>query len=165
MAMFSAAYQAGSMIEVSEEDAKEFLEEFADLVEGIDGFGIFSHNTTLALPMFLPGFGIVWGLFSATSTGYAFSAISSMSPALSHIQPLAILYLLPFGLMELTAYSLATSRSYILLVAIIRKSDLRVLVKPTILEIAIVVGLLLAGGFLEYHMIEVAKDSGFELGI
>lgn len=158
--IFSVAYQIGSMLEITEEEAAEFMEMFEELIRDIDDVGIFLHNTTLALPMFLPGFGIVWGVFSATSTGYAFAAISYLTPELRQIPPLAILYLTPFGVMELTAYSLATSRSYILLRAIIRKTDLLAQAKPTAIEIGIVVGLLLAGGILEYYMINLTMEEG-----
>ena len=153
-ALFSAVYQAGSMAEVSDEDAHAFVEQFEELVADIDGPGIFLHNIMIALPMFLPGFGMVWGMFSATSTGYAFAALAQLNPELAEIPPLTILYLTPFGLMELGAYSLAMSRSYILLMAIIKKTGLSVLAKPTVIEAGIVVGLLLAGGYLEYYMIE-----------
>ena len=159
-AIFSAAFQLGSMLEPSEEAARAFMEEFEELVEGIDGPGIFFHNTALALPMFLPGFGVAWGLFVATSTGYAFASIVSLTPELGQIPPLAILYLSPFGLMELAAYSLATSRSYILIRAVAKKTGIRTLAVPTAAEAAAVVGLLLAGGFLEHYMIELAVEEG-----
>lgn len=164
-AVFSAAYQAGSMLEMSEENARAFMDEFEELVEGIDGTGIFLHNTMLALPMFLPGFGIAWGLFSATSTGYAFAAIVHLAPELGQIPPLAILYLSPFGLMELAAYSIAMSRSYILIAAIAKKTGLGTHAKHTAAEVGIVAGLLLAGGFLEYYMIEVATREGFAAAV
>lgn len=163
MAIFSLAFQVGSMSEPTEEEASAFMDEFESLVEGIDSIGIFTHNTMLALPMFIPGFGVAWGLFSAWSTGFAFSAIVFMAPELSGIPPLAILYMSPFGIMELVAYSLAISRSFILIAMIVRKIDLKPTIKPTAIEIAIVVGLLLAGGFLEFYMIEMAQEGNFEM--
>ena len=163
MGLFTAAFQLGSMSEVSEEEANIFMEEFEKLVEDIDAIGIFVHNTTISLPMFLPGFGIAWGLFSAWSTGFAFAAIVSITPELEQIPPLTILYLSPFGLMELCAYSLATSRSFILIRAISKKTNLKPLLKPTVIEVGILIGLLLAGGFLEDYMIKLAQDEGFEM--
>ena len=65
LGIFSSAFQIGSMSTVSEEDANTFMDEFKELVLDIDAFGIFTHNTTIALPMFIPGFGIAWGIFSA----------------------------------------------------------------------------------------------------
>lgn len=163
MGLFTAVFQLGSMAEVSEEEANIFMEEFKKLVEDIDAVGIFVHNTTISLPMFIPGFGVAWGLFSAWSTGFAFAAIVSITPELGEIPPLAILYLSPFGLMELGAYSLATSRSFILIKAITKKTNLKPFLKPTLIEITIVVGLLLAGGFLEDYMIKLSLEEGFAI--
>jgi len=163
LGIFTAAYQIGSMSSVSEEEADAFMAEFKDLILDIDAFGIFVHNTTIALPMFIPGFGIAWGVFSAWSTGYAFAAIATVVPAIAEIPPLAILFLSPFGLMEITAYSLGISRSFILIRAISKKTNLIPFIKPTIIEIGIVVALLLVGGFLEFYMIELFQEEGFEM--
>lgn len=161
--IFASAYQIGSFSTVGDEEAKMFMSEFEKLVLDIDAFGIFTHNTTIALPMFIPGFGVAWGLFSAWSTGYAFAAIATTAPILADVPPLAILFLSPFGLMELVAYSLGISRSFILIRAITKKVNLTSFIKPTAIEIGIVVGLLLAGGYLEFYMIELAQQEGFKL--
>jgi hypothetical protein len=65
--------------------------------------------------------------------------------------------------MEITAYSLGISRSFILIKAIIKKTDLIQFIRPTLIEIAIVIGLLLAGGYLEFYMIELALESGLDM--
>ena len=65
--------------------------------------------------------------------------------------------------MELTAYSLGISRSFILIVAIIKKKSLIPFLKPTGIEIGIVIILLLIGGYVEFYMIEMAQEQG--LGI
>ena len=163
LGIFASAFQIGSMSTVSEEEANEFMVEFEELVLDIDAFGIFTHNTTLALPMFIPGFGVAWGIFSAWSTGFAFAAIATTVPEIQNISPLSILFLSPFGLMEIFAYSLGISRSFILIRAITKKINLTQFIKPTIIEIGIVVGLLLAGGYLEFYMIELAQNSGLEM--
>ena len=160
LGLFAAAFQIGSMSDVSEEEAKAFMAEFEDLVLDIDAFGIFTHNLTLALPMFIPGFGVAWGLFSAWSTGFAFASIALTAPQIAEIPPLSILFLTPFGLIELVAYSFGISRSFILIRAVIKKIDLIQFLKPTLIEIGIVVGLLLAGGYLEFYMIELAQEQG-----
>ncbi len=164
MGLFTAAYQIGSLMEPTEEEAQAFLEEFKELIDDIDAFGIFSHNTLLSLPMFIPGFGIGWGFFSAWSTGFAFAALVLLTPELSGVPALALLYLSPFGIMELVAYSIATSRSYILIWMIIKKINLRTAMRSTSIEIGILVGLLLVGGILENYMIELAEESGFDFG-
>jgi len=163
LGFFAAAYQIGSMSSVSEEEANAFMSEFKELVLDIDAFGIFVHNTTIALPMFIPGFGVAWGIFAAWSTGFAFAAIASTIPEIGEIPPLSILFLSPFGLMEVFAYSLGISRSFILIRAVSKKINLIPFIKPTVIEIGIVVALLLAGGYLEFYMIELAQEEGLEM--
>ena len=160
MGIFAAAYQIGSMTSVSEDEANIFMSEFEELISDIDAFGIFTHNVTIALPMFIPGFGVAWGIFSAWSTGFAFASIIVVAPQLEDIPPLSILFLSPFGLMELVAYSFGISRSFILIRAISKKINLIPFIKPTLIEIGIVVGLLLTGGYLEFYMIELAQEQG-----
>ena len=41
-----------------------------------------------------------------------------------------------------------------------KKIDLVPFIKPTLIEIGIVVGLLLVGGYLEFYMIEMAQKEG-----
>ena len=162
-AAFSGAYQMGAMWEVGEADAREFMEQFSDIVEDIDAPGIFLHNMTIALPMFLPGFGMAWGLFSAWSTGYAFASISLLNPSLGGVLPLAVLYLSPFGLMELAAYSMAISRSFILALALARRRPLRPHLPATAAEAGALVALLLAAAYIEMYMIEELTDGEISL--
>ena len=157
LGIFTTTYQIGAMTLVSEEEADAFMLEFEELVLDIDAFGIFAHNTIIALPMFIPGFGVAWGLFSAWSTGYAFAAIIFAIPEMEVIPPLSLLFLSPFGLMEVASYSLGISRSFILIRAISKKVNLRSFIRPTVIEIGIVITLLLAGGYLEFYMIELAQ--------
>jgi len=158
LGIFSAAFSLGAEMQVSEEEAKIFLEEFNKLIESLKsenfGFKIFIHNTQIALAMFIPGVGIGWGVFSAVSTGFAFAALTTATPLLGEIPPLALIFATPFGLMELAAYSLAMSRSFILIVALFRRTQIKEQWKPLTLEIGIVFGLLLAGGIIEAYMIE-----------
>ena len=163
MGLFTASYQIGALSEVPQEDAEAFLEEFEELIEGIDGPGIFFHNLVIGLPMFIPGFGVAWGFFTSWQTGYAFAALVSIIPQLSEVPALALLYLSPFGMMELVAYSIAMSRSLLLIHKIIKKISIKDDYKIVGIEVGIVVGLLLAGGFLEVYMIEIAEQSGVEM--
>jgi len=160
LGLFAALFQIGSLSTVTEEEAAAFMAEFEELVLDIDAFGIFTHNLTIALPMFIPGFGVVWGLFASWSTGFAFASIALTAPEIGDIPPLSILFFSPFGLMELVAYSFGISRSFILIRAILKKFDLIPFIKPTLIEIGIVIGLLLAGGYLEFYMIEIAQKEG-----
>ena len=154
LGIFSASFAIGAEIQVSEEEGKIVLEELESLIGEIDAVGIFTHNTSLALPMFIPGFGIAWGAFAAFSTGMAFSVIQDANPMLENIPSLTILFMSPFGLMEVAAYSIAMSRSYMIVHKMIRRMSIRPDFRVIGLEIAIVVGLLLTGGFVEWHFIE-----------
>ena len=154
LGIFSASFAIGAEIQVSEEESKIVLEELESLIAEIDAVGIFTHNTSLALPMFIPGFGIAWGAFAAFSTGMAFSVIQDANPILENIPSLTILFMSPFGLMEIAAYSIAMSRSYMIIHKMIKRMSIRPDFRVIGLEIAIVVGLLLTGGFVEWHFIE-----------
>ena len=154
LGIFSASFAIGAEIQVSEEESKIVLEELESLIAEIDAVGIFTHNTSLSLPMFIPGFGIAWGAFAAFSTGMAFSVIQDANPMLENIPSLTILFMSPFGLMEVAAYSMAMSRSYMIVHKMIKKMSIRQDFRVIGLEIAIVIGLLLTGGFVEYYFIE-----------
>ncbi len=152
--IFSVAYSIGTVSNISNEEIKSFLKEFQKEIEGINAIGIFEHNASVALPMFVPGFGIAWGSFAAWSTGIAFKALVSTNPTLGKLPALALLYLSPFGVMELVAYSIGMSRSFLFLYAIIRKRQIKKELRNTALEIGIVLALLLGAGFIEYSMIQ-----------
>jgi hypothetical protein len=166
--LFSFSYWIGSILEVPQEDAEAFMEEFQDLIEDLDGLGIFFHNATIGMPMFIPGFGVAWGFFTSWQTGYAFAAIVTVTPILENlpggpIASLSLLYLSPFGLMELVAYSLGMSRSFLLVHKLIKKISIKPDAKIVGIEVGIAAGLLLAGGFLEIYMIESLGDAAFEV--
>jgi len=154
LGIFSASFAIGAEVQVSEEESKLILEQLESLIGEIDAIGIFSHNTSLALPMFIPGFGIAWGAFAAFSTGMAFSVIKDASPMLANVPSLTILFMSPFGLMEVAAYSIAMSRSYMIVHKMIKRMPIRPDFRVIGVEIAILVGLLLTGGFVEYYYIE-----------
>ena len=124
------------------------------LIAEIDAVGIFVHNVSLSLPMFIPGFGVAWGAFAAFSTGMAFSVIKDASPMLANVPSLTVLFMSPFGLMEVAAYSIAMSRSYMIVHKMIKRMPIRPDYRVIGLEIAILIGLLLTGGFVEYYFIE-----------
>jgi len=158
LGVFSAAFSIGAKMEVPEEEASIFLDEFNKLLDTLKGgnFGIeiFLHNVEIALPMFVPGFGVAWGIFAAFSTGFAFAALATSNTLLAKIPPIAMIFATPFGLMELAAYSIGMSRSFLLIVGIFKKTPISQQWKQIALEIGIVIGLLLLGGIIEAYMIE-----------
>ena len=158
-AIFTVVYGTSAVTsEPTEEEIQEIMDFFDEIVGTIDGIGIFVHNVMIALPMFIPGVGVVWGLFSAYSTGFAFSAIAAANANVAQLNPLAIL-LTPFGLMEMAAYSIGMSRSVLLAKNVYQKNwDLIKNEKLVLsIEIGIVITLLLIGGIVEMWMIETAQ--------
>jgi len=158
MGLFTVAYQIGAISTVNEDEALQILDEFKNTIDVIDGFGIFVNNVMIALPMFIPGVGVAWGLFSGWSTGFAFASILTSIPTLSNFPPLAILYYSPFGIMELIAYSLGISRSYMIAYAIIKHRTIKPQLLITGIEIGIVIILLVIAGYIEFAMIDNAKE-------
>ena len=154
MGLYSLSYQIGALSEIGDEESSAFLEEFGDLIESIDAIGIFANNIILALPMFIPGFGVAWGLFSGWSTGYAFASIIAATPSLSDFPPLGILYSSSFGFLELVAYSIGTSRGYLLIWNIIKRKKLGIDLLPLSVEIAVVFVLIYVGAYLEFDLIK-----------
>ena len=155
--VFLAAYSIGGLYKMSEEDANNFVNEFHGAVQEIDAIGIFSHNISVALPMFIPAFGLAWGSYTAWSTGAAFAALTANNPILANLPPVSIFLFSPFGPLELGAYSLAMSRSFLVLFRIIRRNPIRKEALPTAIEVGIVFALLLIAGFIEYDMISHAE--------
>jgi len=157
VALFTIVYALGTQSAVTEAEAEEILAYFEGIIAEVDAMLIFTHNLTIALAMFIPGAGMVWGFFSAWTTGFAFAALEFSNPKLSEISPLAV-FLTPFGMMELTAYAIAMSRSFLLLQQIIKKTSIFTNKKTTLIEIGIVIGLLLIGGIVENEMIQTAME-------
>jgi len=158
LGLFTISFQVGAMYEVSDEEANEFVQEFLSNTNTIDGIGIFLNNLTAALPMFVPGFGIAWGSYTAWSTGFGFAAIQSMAPGLADMVPLSVLYFSPYGLIELVAYSIAMSRSLLIILVLVKRANLKSLFKPSAIEVGIVIALLIIAGFLEEYMINAAPS-------
>ena len=143
----------GAMYKMSDDQTRDFLKEFSKTTHGIGAAGIFLHNASDALPMFVPAAGVGLGVYIAGSTGAAFSAMAATNPEMSNLPPLALLLASPFGIMELVAYSIGMSRSFHLVWTIIKKNPLKKEIRPTIIEIGIVLALLLVAGIIESMMV------------
>lgn len=153
IAAFLIAYSAGAAVPLSDEEAREVREQFAEQIEGIDEVGIFINNVRIALGMFIPGLGAGLGLFSGFATGSVFAALANSSPALEGVPPLLI-FLTPFGAMELFTYGLAMSRSSMLVYYFIKKRSWRDYAVPTLIELGIAVAVLFAAAVIEWQIIE-----------
>ena len=159
MAIFSISFEFGATTQVSTEEANEFVQNFLSQTQEIDGFGIFLNNISAALPMFVPGAGVALGIYSGWSTGFGFAAFAIMAPGLAEIEPLTILFYSPYGVMEVIAYSIAMSRSFLVVFYLVKKVNPKSLIKPSLIEIAAAVGLLLAAGFVEEFVIQLSQGS------
>jgi len=158
MGIFSLSFQIGATSEVSDAESNSFVQEFLSNTQEIDGLGFFQNNFFAALPMFIPGFGMIFGAYISWSTGFGFAAIVSMAPGLAEVQPLSIFYLSSYGIMEITAYSISMSRSFHIAYVLFKRVKLKSLIKPTLIEIGIVLALLLVGGFLEEYLIKLSQE-------
>jgi uncharacterized membrane protein SpoIIM required for sporulation len=157
MMVLIIAYSVGAtLMQINASQAELIKTHFQQQIKGINQYGIFANNARVALGMFIPGFGIALGTFSAFSTGLVFNVLTTTSPALSSISPL-IVFLTPFGILEIIAYGIAISRSGILSYQLIKdtnkRNSWRKYVIPTVIEIGIVVVILLIGAIIEWQMI------------
>lgn len=159
LGLFTLSFQIGAITPISDDDANSFVQKFLSDTQDTTGLAIFTNNAQAALPMFVPGFGIAWGIYTGWSTGAGFASMVIMAPALAEIVPLSILYMSPFGFMEIVAYSIAMSRSYHVIFSLVKKKNPKLLIKSSSIEIGIVIALLLIAGFLEEYMISMAQAS------
>ena len=159
--LFIIAYSVGAIfIKINNSQAEIIKRDFEEQIKGINQYGIFINNFRAALGMFIPGFGIAIGIFSALSTGLVFNAILHTSPFLSHnVSPL-IVFLTPFGILEIIAYGIAISRSGILSYQLIKDTNKRKswqkYVIPTIIDLGIVLIILLIGAIVEWQIVRTA---------
>ena len=158
MGIFSLSFQIGATSQVSPEEANDFVQEFLSATQDSDGFAFFVNNVSASLPMFVPGLGAILGIYTGWSTGFGFAALITMAPGLANIEPLTILFYSPYGIMEVTAYSIAMSRSFHVVYSLVKKVSPISLIKPSLIEIGIVIGLLVIAGFLEEYMIKLAQE-------
>lgn len=153
VAAFLVAYSAGAAVPMTDQEAEEAREQFQDLIQDIDAIGIFLNNFGLSLAMFIPAAGAGFGAFTGFQTGNVYAAFAHDSPLLANTPALAI-FILPHGIMEVFVYGLAMSRSGMLVYYMVKKKPWREYVKPTLIELGIAAGVLLAAAYVEWWTIE-----------
>lgn len=152
---FLILYWTGTQTKLDYNSSIKLKEQFMQKIEGLNYIGIFANNLTISIIMFIPGIGILFGLFSGYSTGTVFSAIAQTSKATTEqISPLVIL-LTPFGIMEIFSYGLAISRSSLLLISLIKKDNVSKQLKYTLIEVMITVVILFFAALIEWHFISI----------
>jgi len=161
-AAFLIAYSMGAAVPLSDEDASEIRKQFADQIKDIDQNGIFLNNFKISLIMFIPAAGVGFGGYAGFGTGEVISALANSTPGLSGILSL-IIFITPFGIMEVFVYGLAMSRSGLLIVRLVKDKPWRAEARrpfyensivPTLVELGIAAVVLFAAAVIEWQIIE-----------
>lgn len=152
---FLGIFFVGFSFKMDESFSKELSKNFINQIRDIDEFGIFFNNLKIALVMFIPVIGIIMGTISGFSTGLVFNSIldASGGAVSSYSNPL-IIFLTPFGILEILSYGIAISRSGILIFEILKREFVKKSFIHLIIEIMLVSGLLFMGAIIEWMMIE-----------
>jgi hypothetical protein len=140
----------GTSVTLEESTSSLLKEQFQNKIKNIDSVGIFFNNFLISFLMFIPGIGIAFGLFSGFSTGNIFMILTRDLPI--QIPPLLV-FLTIFGIMELVSYGIAISRSYMLLIRIIKRSNVKESLIHAGIEIGIVAIILLFSAIIEWDLI------------
>lgn len=150
---FLGIFYVGYSIKMDESFSNELSKNFMNQIRDIDEFGIFFNNLKIALVMFIPVVGIIMGTISGFSTGLVFNSIMNISGTASYSNPL-IIFLTPFGILELISYGLAISRGGILFFELIKKKFTKKSLIYLLVEVALVGMMLFTGAIIEWMMIE-----------
>jgi hypothetical protein len=152
MIFFLSIFYLGFSFKMDESMSKELSKNFINQVSNMDEFGIFLNNLKIALVMFIPVIGLVMGTISGFSTGLVFNSIMNLSDV-PYSNPLVI-FLTPFGILELVSYGLAISRGCILIFELLKKKFTKKSLFYLLIEVALVSGMLFVGAIIEWMMIE-----------
>jgi len=161
-AVFLIAYSIGAAVPLTEEDASEIRKQFADQIKDIDQNGVFLNNFKISLIMFIPAAGVGFGGYAGFGTGEVISALAASTQGLSGILSL-IIFITPFGIMEVFVYGLAMSRSGLLIVRLVKDKPWRAEARrpfyensivPTLVELGIAAVVLFAAAVIEWQIIE-----------
>jgi hypothetical protein len=133
-------------------------EQFQKKIKNIDSTGIFINNFLISILMFIPGVGIAFGLFSGFSTGNIFMIITQDLPI--QLPPLLV-FLTIFGIMELISYGIAISRSYLLLIQILKRTNIKENIIHTSFEIGVVAIILFISAIIEWDLIRQSGNMNF----
>ena len=156
--VFLIFFTIGTLVTFDETTSQELKEQFQNKIKNIDSLGIFFNNFLISILMFIPGIGIAFGLFSGFSTGNIFVIITRDLPI--QIPPLLV-FLTIFGIMELVSYGIAISRSYLLLISIIKRTNIKENLIYTGIEIGIVSIILFVSAIIEWDLIRQSGGLNF----
>ena len=155
---FLVFFTIGTLVNFDESTSQELKEQFQNKIKNIDSLGIFFNNFLISILMFIPGIGIAFGLFSGFSTGNIFVIITRDLPI--QIPPLLV-FLTIFGIMELISYGIAISRSYLLLISIVKRTNIKENLIYAGIEIGIVSIILFVSAIIEWDLIRQSGGLNF----
>jgi hypothetical protein len=156
--VFLIFFTIGTLVTFDESTSQELKQQFQNKIKNIDSLGIFFNNFLISILMFIPGIGIAFGLFSGFSTGNIFVIITRDLPI--QIPPLLV-FLTIFGIMELVSYGIAISRSYLILISIIKRTNIKENLIYTGIEIGIVSIILFVSAIIEWDLIRQSGGLNF----
>lgn len=156
--VFLIFFAIGTSVSFEKSTSELLKEQFQNKIKNIDNIGIFANNFLISILMFIPGIGIAFGLFSGFSTGNIFMIITQDLPI--QIPPLLV-FLTIFGMMELISYGIAISRSYLLLIHILKRTNIKENLIHTGIEIGIVAIILFFGAIIEWNLIRQSGGVDF----
>ena len=155
--VFLIFFTIGTSVTFDKSTSQLLKEQFENKIKNIDSVGIFVNNFLISILMFVPGIGIAFGLFSGFSTGNIFMIITRDLPI--QIPPLLV-FLTIFGMMELVSYGIAISRSYLLLINMVKKTNIKENLIYAGIEIGIVAVILFFSAIIEWDLIK--QSGGFD---
>lgn len=148
-----ASTTIGSAWVMRAEEAEETVKQFRSMLpERPSPLLIFENNFRASLLMLVPFLGLPLAYYITFSTGRVLAAVGS-EQHVSGIILLVTTAIMPFFWLEFLAYALASTECLYLTVGILKRR-LRSEVKPLIFTFSSSFGLLLAGAFVEFIMIE-----------
>ena len=156
--VFLIFFAIGTSVSFEKSTSELLKEQFQNKIKNIDNIGIFANNFLISILMFIPGIGIAFGLFSGFSTGNIFMIITQDLP--TQIPPLLV-FLTIFGMMELISYGIAISRSYLLLIHILKRTNIKENLIHTGIEIGIVAIILFFSAIIEWNLIRQSGGVDF----
>jgi hypothetical protein len=156
--VFLLSYMIGTSTKMTLDQAIDFANNFERANQGIDSIGLFLHNASVGVPMFIPAMGAAWGAYTGWQTGEGFAAIVKSNPDLATLSPLTLILGTPFGILEIIAYSIGMSRSFLVVWNLVKKKSLKAQLKPGLIEVGIVIILLLVAGFAEFSAVHHASS-------
>ena len=156
--LFLIFFLFGTSVTFDKSTSTVLKEQFQNKIKNIDSIGIFLNNFLISLLMFVPGIGIAFGLFSGFSTGNIFMIITRDLPI--QIPPLLV-FLTIFGIMELISYGIAISRSYLLLIHVVKRTNIKENLVHTGIEIGVVAIILFFSAIIEWDLIRQSGNINF----